>query len=187
MSDAAIEIADLAEQAKLSRPNSYKLVGRKAGRPSEYDPEIAEIICDLTADGQSVRTICLDARMPDRKTVLKWLDKYPDFSAKYARARMHQADVMDELILSTAMDCTPETAAADRVKIGAFQWRAARLNQGRYGDKMDLTAKAEITHVVDNMDLANLSADQREALRDIANALLERRAQGQIGNGEEEA
>jgi hypothetical protein len=94
------------------------------------------MICDRIADGESLRQICRDAAMPDRRTVLRWLGLHDDFAAKYARAREAQGDHMDDLILATAEYCTPETAAADRVKIAAYQWRAAKLRPKVYGDKI---------------------------------------------------
>jgi hypothetical protein len=107
-----------------------------AGRPSLYSDELADDICDLIANGRSLRSICTADDMPSRRTVLRWLSENPDFAAKHARAREAQADVMDEKILEVADACTNETAAADRVKIGAYQWRAARLAPKRYGDKI---------------------------------------------------
>lgn len=106
------------------------------GRPSSFTQEVAQVICDRIAVGDSVRTICEDEGMPNRVTVLRWLETHPDFAAKYARAREAQADVMDEKIMTVADACTAETAAADRVKIGAYQWRAARLAPKRYGERV---------------------------------------------------
>jgi hypothetical protein len=103
------------------------------GRPSLKTPELIEAICDAIADGQSLRSICEHDTMPDRKTVRRWLDEDAAFAAKHARAREAQADVMDERIAEVADACTADTAAADRVKIGAYQWRAERLNVRRYG------------------------------------------------------
>ena len=108
----------------------------KPGRPSLYSPKLVEDICDRIADGESLRTICDDETMPDRRTVLRWLDTHPDFAAKYARAREAQGDAMDEKILAVADACTNETAAADRVKILAYQWRAAKLAPKKYGEKV---------------------------------------------------
>jgi hypothetical protein len=42
------------------------------------------------------------------------------------------------MILETANACTPATAQADRVKISAFQWRAAKLKPKIYGDKAEI-------------------------------------------------
>jgi hypothetical protein len=47
---------------------------------------------------------------------------------------------MDHLIQATADQCTPETANADRVKISAYQWRAAKLMPKVYGERLDINA-----------------------------------------------
>ena len=109
---------------------------KKTGRPSVYSESLADAICDRLIEGESMRSICASEDMPDRKTVLRWQDTRPDFAAKCARAREAQADFMDDLILDTARACTAESATADRVRIGAYQWRAARLQPKKYGDKL---------------------------------------------------
>jgi hypothetical protein len=73
--------------------------------------------------------------MPGLRTVFDWLDKDEGFRTKYARAREVQGDVMDDKILTTADNCTPETAHADRVKIDAYKWRASKLAPKKYGEK----------------------------------------------------
>lgn len=109
----------------------------KPGRPSSYSDEMAETICDRIAEGESLRRICARDGYPHMVTVMRWLERHPEFAAKYARAREMQADVMDDMILSVADGCTPETAAADRVKIAAYQWRAAKLAPKKYGDRVE--------------------------------------------------
>jgi hypothetical protein len=104
-------------------------------RPSDYTPELADNICSEIADGQSLRRLCEAEGMPNRSTVLRWLNEHEDFAARYARAREAQGDVMDELILTVADSCTPENAAAARVKIDAYKWRASKLAPKRYGDR----------------------------------------------------
>jgi hypothetical protein len=97
---------------------------------------MAERICNELMEGKSLVKICAVEDMPDRVTVIRWLSTKPEFATKYAHARETQADVMDDLILDVANKCTAETAAADRVKIGAYQWRAAKLQPKKYGDKI---------------------------------------------------
>lgn len=106
------------------------------GRPSDYSQEIAAVICQRLIEGESLRKICTDETMPGRTTVLDWLDVHEDFRARYARAREAQADYMDDLILDTAGACTPESSPADRVKIGAYQWRAEKLKPKKYGPRL---------------------------------------------------
>lgn len=108
------------------------------GRPTKYSPELADIICECLIEGLSLRRICEEDAFPTRSTVLRWLDLHPDFATKYARARLMQADLMDDLILEAAANVTPETAQAVRVQIGAYQWRAAKLKPKVYGDLLKL-------------------------------------------------
>jgi hypothetical protein len=180
------EVNRLAEIARQNKPITARLAGRPVGRPSDYDDTVAEVICDLITDGLSLRTICEREDMPHRITVLRWLDKHGDFATKYARAREAQADAMDERILAVADASTNETANADRVKIAAYQWRAARLKPKVYGDKLDLTAQTQVTHVVDEVDLAALSSDERDMLRQVAQTLLARKAQALEDRREED-
>ena len=106
------------------------------GRPSSYTPELGDLILNGLIAGESMRKLCAPEDMPDRGTVVRWLAEHPDFEAKYAHAREAQADTMDDLILEEAEKVTPETAAASRVKIDAYKWRAAKLKPKVYGDKM---------------------------------------------------
>lgn len=85
--------------------------------------------------------------MPGLRTVFDWLDAHEGFRTKYARAREVQADVMDDKILTTADNCTPETAHADRVKIGAYQWRAMKLSPKKYGEKLAIGGDPDGTPV----------------------------------------
>lgn len=107
-----------------------------AGRPSSFSDELAETICDLLSDGLSMVTICERDDMPHRRTVQRWLENNADFATRCAHARALQADLMDHMIQSCADRCTPESAPADRVKISAYQWRAAKLLPRVYGDKV---------------------------------------------------
>lgn len=68
------------------------------GRPRVHGPEVRDAICRRIAGGESLRGICRDPKMPDKDTVLDWLEREPDFAARYARARVAQADDMaDEM------------------------------------------------------------------------------------------
>lgn len=142
------------------------------GRPSLYSEDLTETICRRIAGGESLRAICRGPEMPDRETVRHWLDSFPAFSAKWARAREFQADVMDDLILETAEACTPETATADRVKIGAYQWRASKLAPRAYGEtrrhEVGGIDGAPIQHEVrEVVDISQLDEEGRARLRDL--------------------
>lgn len=134
-----------------------KREGQKAGRPSDYTEELADEICNLLIEGQSMVKICEREGMPSRATVLRWMAKDADFATKCARARELQADLMDDKILDTADASTSETAAADRVKISAYQWRASKLAPKKYGDRLDLNHSGSIGQLSDDAIDARLA------------------------------
>jgi hypothetical protein len=128
--------------AKKAAPTTEprKAATRKAGRPSNYSAQIADSICERLAAGESLRQICTDAKMPDRKTVDRWADQFPEFAARRARAREAQADgLFDEMAdienktIAKALD-----PAIARVVLSSKQWRAAKLAPKVYGDKLAL-------------------------------------------------
>ena len=124
--------------------------GSKVGRPTDYSPELIAIICNRIADGESLRRICRDEAMPDRVTVWRWLDLYPEFSNQYARAREMQAEFYAEEMLEisdTPLKGTKTVTKANgvevtegdmiehrRLQIDTRKWIAARMAPKKYGD-----------------------------------------------------
>ncbi len=104
------------------------------GRPSEYTQEIADVICERIAEGDSLRTICLGDDMPNRATVFRWLGKYAEFSDQYARARDAQADAYaDDVVYIADTEKDPQLA---RVRVDARKWTASKLKPKKYGDQL---------------------------------------------------
>ncbi len=140
---------------------------------TKFTPELGDEICDRIANGESIRKIAASDHMPDVATLMRWLDANPSFAHKYARAREVQGDYMDALVLDTADASKPETAAADRVKIDAYKWRAAKLKPKKYGDKIineHTGADGGPIETVSRPDLSNLNPDERDAVRAILSA-----------------
>lgn len=109
---------------------------RLAGRPPIYNDDLAKAICRRLANGESLRAICDDKTMPDRGTVLGWVDDIPDFSAMYARARDRQQEAYAEDGVYIA-DTEPDATRA-RNRILSRQWYASKLKPKRFGDKLEL-------------------------------------------------
>lgn len=107
------------------------------GRPSAYDQDVADSICERIAADESLVQICKDDGMPGLTTVYRWRDEHADFRANYARARECQghtvADTLGEIrkkILSGEIDAQTGRAAADIAK-----WEAGRRASKDFGDK----------------------------------------------------
>lgn len=112
-------------------------------RPTDYSQQLAQTICDRLANGESLRAICRDPEMPVKLTVLRWLNKYDEFSSQYAYARQLQAegefDEMEEL----AATATPETVQIVKLQIDTRKWVLARKAPKKYGDRMAIAGDGE--------------------------------------------
>lgn len=124
-----------------------------AGRPSEFTEQLADIICERIADGESLRSICSEDEMPSKSTVFKWLVQQQSFADQYARARETQADslfdeiltIADTTVIGEKVKMTPdgkvETTTGDmiehrRLQVDARKWMAGKLRPKKYGDKI---------------------------------------------------
>lgn len=121
-------------QPKPYKPDKPRL---SAGRPPIFTEELGDEICLRLSNGESLRAICDDAKMPDRATVMRWLADpgRSDFATKYARAREKQIDAFAEDIAYIA-DTEPDPARA-RVRMEARRWLAERTMPKKYGAKVE--------------------------------------------------
>jgi hypothetical protein len=121
-------------------------------RPTSYTDEIAMEICTRLAEGESLRTICEDERMPSRRTVLYWLlDKdHEEFLRQYTFAREAQADhyaeeiveISDEVEVETiyrgesvVLDVSVTAVNRNRLRVDARKWYASKLAPKKYSEK----------------------------------------------------
>lgn len=130
------------------------MAGKKGQAPRvEFSQALFDAICARIALGASLRTICADAGMPDRKTFHNWVAKSDELRAQYDRACLDREDHYFEQIIDIADECRVgikkttkangdvETVEIDmvdraRVQIDARKWALARMNRKKYGDKL---------------------------------------------------
>lgn len=119
-------------------------------RPSSFKQEIADKICTRLMEGESLRSICEDAKMPGQRTVYQWLNDKTEFQQQYARAREVQADRLAEEILEIADDSSRDTykdedgndridhevVARSRLRVDSRKWLASKMAPKKYGDKV---------------------------------------------------
>lgn len=117
---------------------------RKLGRPTKYNGEMIEDICEKIANGRSLRSICAEDGMPPMKTIYRWLEANEEFRHQYARAREKQADYFAEEIIEIADSAEAESAAVSKAKlqIDARKWAASKIAPKKYGDKTEFDVKS---------------------------------------------
>jgi hypothetical protein len=116
------------------------------GRPSKYTEERAEQICSRIVEGESPRSICSAADMPDKATVFRWLARYPDFRDQYWAAKECLMITMMDEMLEIADDSSQDTLftrdgrpyaneewiARCRLRIRARRWLMSKLALKKY-------------------------------------------------------
>ena len=115
------------------------------GRPRGFSQEIADAICERMIEGEDLVSICKSEDMPSRATVYRWMAEQPNFETQCARAREGLADHDAHQIAEIAGQCTELNAQSSRVKLAALQWLASKRSPKRWGDKLEVDAKVEVT------------------------------------------
>jgi hypothetical protein len=112
------------------------------------DRRKADAVLELISNGATLSETCRQPSMPSRTTVYTWLDADEDFARRFDRALERGGDAVADYAHHLAANTTRENAAANRIKLDALKWRAARLNP-RYGAPADADDAADAKPVVD--------------------------------------
>jgi hypothetical protein len=149
-----------SKSAKGSTPKA-EVTTKTVGRPTIYSESLATQICNLIAEGMSLRKICERPDMPSRPTVFDWIAKYESFSDQYAKAKRDGSIAWAEEILEIADDGTNdymESLAKDgdssagvaayklngeniqrsKLRVDTRKWLLSKIQPKKYGDKVDL-------------------------------------------------
>lgn len=96
--------------------------------------KLAADICELVSSGQTLRQVATKTGLS--LAAIGRITGSPEHAEQYAHAREAATDLFETDIIEAALSATPETAAADRVKIDALKWVAARRSPKKYGDRI---------------------------------------------------
>jgi hypothetical protein len=140
-------------------------------RPSTFNLETADEICERLAGGESLLSICKDDGLPPQSVVFQWLSKNAEFAENYARARqfwahsefermMQIADTPQSGVITTVKDGKEEVKTLDmtdhrRLQVDTRKWALARMFPKVYGDRINQaisgadgeTLKIEVTGI----------------------------------------
>jgi hypothetical protein len=122
---------------------------RGRGRPSAWSLQLGDAICDLIADGLSLRAICERPGMPDRRTVFRWLASQEEFCHRYSLARMFQdecLEIADDASGDIIRHVTKNGREVERVnhehlrraklRVATRNWMVGRLAPKKYGERL---------------------------------------------------
>ena len=104
------------------------------GRPSDYTPELAAIICErLSEEEGGLVEVCKAEDMPARSSVYLWLSQHKEFSDMYARAREDLGVFVAHVGVKEATSA--KDAQLGRLQFDARKWLASKLAHKQFGDK----------------------------------------------------
>lgn len=147
---------------------------RICGRPSIFTNEIADEICRRLSDGETLREICRDDRMPHWTTVYDWKHANEALSLRIAGARelgeeaiaqecLAIADTPKIGIRTTVKPSGTETTETDmiehrRLQIDTRLKLLAKWNPKKWGDKLAVGGAADLPPVETStvLDVAGL-------------------------------
>ena len=101
-----------------------------------FTQELFDYICEAISNGESLTTICAEDDMPNKSTVLRWLDKEDakELRDQYARAREAQADAIFDECLHIADEGSDDVQKA-KLRIDTRKWMAGKLRPKKYADR----------------------------------------------------
>lgn len=122
---------------------------RPPGRPSTFTQEIADEIIERLSQGEPLRQICRDDRMPAWQTVYRWKADDEAFSRRIAGAREAGFDAIAEECLEIADETAFDTVSTEHGDRANSEWISrsklrvetrlkllAKWDPKRYGDKI---------------------------------------------------
>ena len=130
--------------------------------------EILERVVNQIIDGKSLRSICAnDSTLPDRVTMLRWMNTDEEFATIIARARDLQAEAIhdDMADICTKMESGELDANTGKAIIWAKQWSAGKLKPKTYGDRIhtEHSGKVELSGM-DDEELDRIIRERQQAL-----------------------
>lgn len=130
---------------------------KKNGRPTLCVPQITDEICTRLAQGESLRSICSDAHMPEKATVLHWVvqnrtiegtersffDQY--HTSREAAGYSHADEALD--LRNEVRSGSLEPNAA-KVILDALKWGAERMAPKKHSQRQ------EVNHTSDDRSMS---------------------------------
>lgn len=118
------------------------------GRPSTYNEDIADRICEQMAAGWSLVKICQQEGFPSTTAVFNWQMKNPEFREKYDEAQRKRTEFLSEQLWDIADETTGDVQR-DKLRVDTRKWVLARMNPKRWGDRVETnhTGSVEIQQI----------------------------------------
>ena len=117
-----------------------------AGRPSEYNWEMSQEICDLVADGGHIFDVLNSKKeFPSWPTFRRWKRDNEELRTLYVNSQQDKAEACTHDIITTKEQLREGIidASTANVIIQTNKWFSSKFYPKMYGDKVDVTTDGE--------------------------------------------
>lgn len=113
-------------------------------RPSEYNFELCEEICERIMDGENIKAVLSsDDRFPSFPTWCKWKRENDELLNLYVNSIQDKSESVDAKIDEIWEGCRngQYDASTANVLIQTLKWKASKYYPKMFGDKLDIDHK----------------------------------------------
>lgn len=149
----------LSQEDKIEAAKMFNELGEQirneVGRPDNYDPTLARMICLMIAShSTSMAKLCAkykDYGMPNEATIWSWMHTYPEFLDQYKKAKQIQMHIFASQMLDIADDAHPSQESINHAKlrVSARQYLMSKYAPKDFGDS--LKAQETISDTLDKV------------------------------------
>lgn len=131
----------------------------------EEKQKIIAKVLDRITDGESLRAICKTKGMPDRVSLIGWMND-EQFTTITARARDLQADAKLDEINEVTQEIRSGTLEpnAGRTVIWSLQWQASKLRPKKYGEKITQEVSGRDGAAIEVKDVSDIKTKLLRAI-----------------------
>lgn len=137
------------------------------GRPSDFNPIIAEAMCEEIASGSNIKKLAGTGMYPSEPTIYKWMKDNEDFLKQYLASRAIRAharsDRMDDIVDRMVKGLIEPNVAS--VALTSERWQAGREAPRVYGDKIEIDQT--VTQKPAEVDWTGVESEDVAIARDI--------------------
>jgi hypothetical protein len=132
-------------------------------RPSEYNIELCKEICELIADGGSVRSVLsLNEDYPDFTTWCRWKRNNEELRNLYVNAQQDKTEALIDNIQRVrdmALNGEIEPSVAN-VVMQTDKWLSSKFYPKMFGDKIDYTTQGEKINQINTIQVEIVKPDE---------------------------
>lgn len=171
----------VGKKTPAKKPVAKKKVVKKRVFKKDFNQQTFDNILNHLSFSSLGVVACCKLNELDPHYFYDWMNGNEDRLQAYTRARERQADFLADEIIEISNDSTgdkktiykdggfveiedKEFAARSKVKIDARKWIASKLKPKKYGDKIEVDQKTELSgsiqHVITGMTIIDESEDE---------------------------